>query len=497
MEFILVVVVPLLQTFLSGVFATESPCDDLLVQTSSFSVQGTLASDSVRKFLGVPYAEPPLGFLRFRPPVTKQPYDSTLDATAFGPSCLQYDTGAPSVGTEYFPASQIRSGESEDCLTLNIWTPRQDRIDESLPVMIWIPGGALLNGGSSPLNYDGTSFVENQNVIIVTINYRVNIFGFPAAAALDGRHHNVGLLDQRMAVEWVFNHIHAFGGNPTRMTLFGQSAGGSSTDFYSYAWYDDPLVDGFIIQSGAVGNTQITYSDGTSNFSYVAEQVGCGSEDKDEEFRCMQKADAETILEVYETYSATENGGMSLGFGASVDEETIFSNWTERRERGLVANRPALIGNTNNEYASLYSPFTLEGPNQTEIHELSKTVFECPAAIASAARVQLGILTWRYWYFGIFPNLNPLPWLGAYHSSEIPIVFGTSNFSGQDTEVEIGLSKYMQGAWAAFAKDPEHGLEEYGWPQYDVGGQTLVLLGRDNATTAEFGNPSSYDQGCS
>lgn len=122
-----------------------------------------------------------------------------------------------------------------------------------------------------------------------------------------------------------------------RMTLFGQSAGASSTDFFAYAWWNNPLVQGLIIQSGAVGNNKVTYSEGTSNFSYVAGQVGCGSQNKDEELRCMQSVDAERILQVYEKYNASENGGKSLGFGASVDEETIFSNFSERRDRGLVA----------------------------------------------------------------------------------------------------------------------------------------------------------------
>jgi carboxylesterase type B len=363
--------------------------------------------------------------------------------------------------------------------------------------MIWIPGGALLSGGSSVPNYDGTSFVENQNVILVSINYRVNIFGFPAAAASDGKHHNVGLLDQRMAVEWLYNNIYAFGGDATRMTLFGQSAGASSTDFFSYAWWNDPLVSGLIIQSGAVGNNKVTYSEGTSNFSYVASQVGCDTSDKDEELACMQSVEAEKILQVYEKYNATENEGKSLGFGASVDEETVFGNFSERRDRGLVAKIPVVIGNTENEYASLYSPFTEQGPTKEELDPLSNAVFACPAAVAANFRSAFGVPTWRYRYFGVFPNLNPLPWLGAYHASEIPIVFGTSSLSGPNTKTESELSRYMQGAWAAFAKDPVNGLEQYGWPRYEKGTTSLVLLGKDNATSAELAEWDSYDGVCS
>lgn len=382
--------VGLLALFLFSGFApwsSAAQCDsDLLVETGTFSIHGSVARNSshVRQFLGIPYAEPPVGEHRFRPPVTKRPYRATLNATSYGPVCMQYDNGAPSVYNQLLHGYNVGVGMSEDCLTLNIWTPRTLKSDAQLPVLFWIPGGALLNGGSAVPYTDGSSIVgAHQDVIVVSINYRVNIFGFPAAAALDGRHHNVGLLDQRKAVEWVYENIWAFGGNASRITLFGQSAGASSTDFFSYAWFYDPLVSGFIIQSGAVGNSQITYSSGTSNFSFVAEQVGCGSNDKDEQFKCMQGKDASEILKVYETYNATLHEGRSLGFGASVDEETIFSNWTDRRARGLIARKPTLIGTTDNDYASLYSPYDGSAPNQTAVDELTDSYFNCRAAIAS------------------------------------------------------------------------------------------------------------------
>lgn len=250
---------------------------------------------------------------------------------------MQYDTGAPSVFKEYLPGQRISVGMSEDCLTLNIWTPPDCEIDELLPVMIWIPGGALVSGGAAVPNTNGARFVAAQKMVMVTLNYRVNIFGFPGAAGLDGRHVNPGLLDQRKAVEWVYANIALFGGDPEKMTLFGQSAGGSSTDFWTYAWPNDPLVRGFIIMSGAVGNNQFAMNR-TQNFTYVAEQVGCGELSKDAELRCMQEVNGTEILEVYNTYNASENEGRMLAFGAMADEETIFANWTERRERGLISN---------------------------------------------------------------------------------------------------------------------------------------------------------------
>lgn len=322
------------------VSAAGASDDELHVSSPNFSVQGSYAtniSSTVRQFLGIPFAEPPIGEHRFRPPVTKKPYKDTINATSYGPSCMQYDNGSPLVFSEYLPNQQLTVGQSEDCLTLNIWTPPEDEIgDELLPVMIWIPGGALVSGGAAVPNYDGARFVSAQNMLMVSINYRVNIFGFPGAAGLDGRHVNPGLLDQRKAVEWVYENIALFGGDPEKMTLFGQSAGGSSTDFWTYAWPNDPLVRGFIVMSGAVGNRQFALNR-TENFTYVADQVGCGGLDKDDELSCMQEVNGTDIIEIYNKYNATANGGRDLAFGAMADDETIPTNWTERRERGLIS----------------------------------------------------------------------------------------------------------------------------------------------------------------
>jgi cholinesterase len=245
---------------------------------------------------------------------------------------MQYDTGEPSAFSQYLPGFGVSTGASEDCLTLNIWTPPPKPDGKLLPVMIWIPGGALVSGGSSVPYTNGARFAAEQGIVVVTINYRVNVFGFPGAAGLDGHNLNPGLLDQRKAVEYVYGIIAHFGGDPARMTLFGQSAGGSSTDFWSYAWASDPLVTGLIIQSGAVGNNQFAVNR-TGNFSFIAGKVGCGDgRDKDAELACMQGVNATKIMDVY--IGAASEG---IAFGAMADDETIFANWTERRERGLIA----------------------------------------------------------------------------------------------------------------------------------------------------------------
>ncbi|KAH8887699.1 alpha/beta-hydrolase [Thozetella sp. PMI_491] len=496
-----------------GLTGAGPACNDgLLVDAPAFSVQGAWATNTtgtktVRKFLGIPYAEPPIGQHRFRPPVTKLPSKTTINATAFGHACIQYVvTGSRSFYLELLPDARVPpngrdhfSTDSEDCLTVNVWSPTLGTVHREgpLPVLIWIHGGGFTAGGSSEPYFDGSRIAEAHNIVVVSLNYRVNIFGFPGASAFDGRQLNLGLLDQRKAIEWVYNNVVHFGGDPARMTLFGQSAGGSSVDIYSYAWRDDPLVTGYIIMSGAAGNRDFSVQSDGSNFTYVAEQLGCGGLDKDSELRCMQGVNATDIINLVDNYNATLNEGRRLAFGTVADEEIVFSNYTQRRERGLISKLPALIGGDDNDYVVLW-PFTGVAPNQTVIDQLTDEYFNCQAAISTKSRAELGIPVWRYRYFGVWPNMNPLPWLGAYHFSEVPMVFGTTNFwYGPDTPEEAAWSKYMQAAWVAFAKDPVNGLTNLGWPRYDPSGNTLARLGINTSTTPDFVPSNIYDRGCS
>lgn len=283
------------------------------------------------------------------------------------------------------------------------------------------------------------------------------------------------------------------------MTLFGQSAGGQSVDFYTYAYPDDPLVAGFIAQSGVanagVGNGGV-YDPSGSNFTFVANSVGCNnSTDKDAVFECMQKVNATALIEVYNEYNSTLNGGKSLSFTTQADNQTRYSNYTDLQTRGLFARKPTIYSSCNNEGATLvtYDP---AGVNQTAADRITLSLATCPGASASASRAKFGVPVWRTRYFGEWPNLNPLAWLGAYHSSDIPMIFGTSDLRGPDTAAEEAVSKYYQTAWATFAKNPARGLTEYGWPMYDADANTLVELGLNGSKTAAFSDPSVFDDAC-
>ncbi|KAF3051815.1 hypothetical protein E8E11_003378 [Didymella keratinophila] len=386
----------------------------------------------------IPYAEPPVGELRFRPPVTKRPSNKTIDGSSFGPSYIQYSNGQKTVISEYLKGFLLTPGQqqSEDCLTLNAWAPTKKQAADKLPL------------------------AKDLNVVVVAMNYRLNIFEYPNAALLDGRNLNPGLLYHRKAVEWVYNNVQAFGGDPDRMILFGQSAGVMTVDKYAYAYPEDPIVKGLIAQSGTASggsSSDLTNSD----FTYLATQVGCTSDNKDELFSCMQRANATAIIEVLNKYNATANGGKSLSFNPAPDNVTSFSNCTDRQLRGRFAKLPTLLSQVDNKGASLvaYNP---AGPNQTAVDAFTRNTATYPDAQGALARRNYNVPVWRARYFGEWPNLKLLPWLHAYHSSDIPMVFGTSDLLGPNTATETATSKYMQDAWAAFARDPENGLQ---WPK--------------------------------
>jgi para-nitrobenzyl esterase len=191
--------------------------DTLTVKTKYGRIRGTI-EDGIHVFKGIPYAGPPLGRFRFHPPLPLEPWDGIRDAQTFGSVAVQLESPVSTSG------SQPRS---EDCLFLNIWTP--SRISKPLPVMVWIHGGAFMTGSSSDTMYLGDIFPRDGNVVYVSMNYRLGVFGFLHLAGVAGSEFassgNCGLLDQIAALKWVKENISAFGGDPGNVTIFGESAG--------------------------------------------------------------------------------------------------------------------------------------------------------------------------------------------------------------------------------------------------------------------------------
>lgn len=286
-------------------------------------------------------------------------------------------------------------------------------------------------------------------------SYRLNIFGFPGNPASTN---NLGLLDQRLAIEWTRDNIQAFGGDPKRITLVGESSGAGSVDFYSFAWTKDPIVNGFIAQSGIANPATPNVS--AANWVAATTLLGCASSNSTDTtvLSCMRSQNQTAILRAVSAIPTT--------FGPTVDNIVAFSDNLERAAAGKVIRKPYLIGNNDNEAGLFEVTYGARGitypPSFWKLQNLF--IFNCGISLrAKAAAIKAP--TWRYHYFGEFPNLalSTSPPSGAWHGSEIPMVFGADldvqNITGRTTEQQR-IGDYMEGAWAAFVKDPARGLKK-------------------------------------
>ncbi|KAF2111296.1 carboxylesteras-like protein [Lophiotrema nucula] len=449
---------------------------------------------AVRQFLGIPYAQPPIGELRWEAPRANQ-LPPSVNATAYGTSCTQPNVILPNVFNTFLPEYNIADTNTtgEDCLTLSVWTPERAR---KLPVLVHFYGGGWYTGGQDTPYLIPTQWVQRtKDLIVVVPNSRGNIFGFPNARGVEDN--NLGLLDQRLAVEWVRDNIDSFGGDPSKITIWGQSSGAEAVDMYNYAWYKDPIVSGLIMDSGT-GFIEDGSGPKYSNFSYVASQVGCGgTSNAAEELACMKNVDAATLENLIADNINT--GSQNLAFGPGADQKVVFSNLTERALQGKLTRLPSIIG-VDKEDGNAFAPFNTNGsaPDQTISDLYFSLLFLCPSYKTASLRANANIPTYRYLYAGNFTNLSPLPWMGAYHGSELPMLFGThGNYRAASTRFEKQVSEALQDAWRAFANDPKGGLKGQGWPQFKVEGDIVRVFG-ENETIAsnEAGVLRTWEEQC-
>ncbi|KIJ29189.1 hypothetical protein M422DRAFT_269456 [Sphaerobolus stellatus SS14] len=474
--------------------------DGLSILTQQGSVVGTLVLPTVRQFLGIPFATAE----RFRPPTEPPHHSLPFNATSFGDSCPQllnqnlfefWELTGVSKDDLIVPAS-------DDCLSVNIWTPSIKR-KQGTAVMIWIYGGGFTMGTSNFPRYNGQNLVRDHDITIVSLNYRLNIFGFPGAPQLANEtisgSQNLGLLDIDAAIDWVYANIASFGGDPERITIFGQSAGSVAVDAYAFAHPNDTRVKGLIELSGTVSGVAPSGPLNPEPWNTIATMVGCGNEATPAQFTCMQNIPAGSLED------AVINSNVS--FKLVQDNITIFTDPVARSAAGNFLRVPLLGGSTAQEGDILYvwlellaQGFVVLSLTELASDALTLLGFSCPAALLASDRVKLGVPTFRYQYEAIFPNISPQPGLRAYHSSELPILFGTYNDSTitiPSTSAEVALSSYLQSAWVAFANDPHNGLVDFGWPSYNPLTPSLIRIGNvANQTGAVFTKPDVIDLPC-
>ncbi|KAB2573486.1 Acetylcholinesterase [Lasiodiplodia theobromae] len=485
----------------------------------------------VAEYLGIPYAQPPLGPLRFAAP---QPYG--------GPGNPNNDTAAPFIASHYgftcpqtasarvaYPdrtpqaqrivaafAGQLNHSQSEDCLTLNIWTraTATNTTAEEVPlkpILVFIHGGRFTIGESHTPFFDGTKLAAAQDVVVVTLNYRVSIFGFPGDAAGPK---NLAFRDQRLAVEWVRDNAAAFGGDAGRIVVAGQSAGGAAVDYWAYAYREDPVVAGIVPMSGNVWSFPVSSAETAGErWKNVSAAAGCvagnvGGDAGDDAggdgvLECMRGKDFEVIKKAVaglKLPTVSGQGRSEAVFQPTVDNETVFDQEMLKKmtQAGEFARVPYLVGNTHFEAGyyrwAAYGAGSILTDAQWDNFNL--VTFTCPSTYGAAARARFGVPSWVYRYGGDWDNLRLYPNSSAYHGSDMHALFGNSEeVSGlPEEEAQTGLTRVVMEAWAAFARDSRGGLHDLGWGEYSD--NILVELGFNKSALPTFASPQKYASTC-
>ncbi|MGH7822073.1 MAG: carboxylesterase/lipase family protein [Candidatus Binatia bacterium] len=337
-----------------------------VIQTPAGPIRGCIDEEGVARFLGVPYAAPPVGGLRWQPPEPAAPFTEVFEATALGPHCIQFDPFAEAAGRE----APIL-GE-EDCLQLNVYAPAGAwESPGSLPVMVWIHGGGNVRGsavdrfGAEQLRYDGHAYAK-IGVVLVTINFRLGPFGFLALDALGTPTGNHGLKDQAAALRWVRDNVVALGGDPENVTIFGQSAGGQDACIHLVLPESRGLFRRAIDQSGPCAATALEPRIAQSR--RLAEAAGCCSagcpEDEtnpDPVLECLRQAPAETIVSALPP-SAGAFSATAVAWGPTIDGVDLTANPIASFIQGnFDREADVLLGTTDTE-GTLFPPLgAIEG----------------------------------------------------------------------------------------------------------------------------------------
>lgn len=457
--------------------------DRVTIETGA--VQGSTAG-AVIAFKGIPYAAPPIGELRWKPPRPVQSWREVRQATAHGADCMQ----------EPFPGDEAPLGvtPAEDCLYINVWRPAAE--SKKLPVMVWIYGGGFVNGGSSPQVYDGSEFAKS-GVVLVSFNYRLGHFGFFAHPALSaeqpgGLHGNYGLMDQIAALEWVQRNIAAFGGDPDNVTIFGESAGGISVN----TLLTTPLARGLfhkaIVESG--GGRRMLRMRALRGGEDSAEAVGLrfakhyGIEGSDAPALARLRAiPAEQLkLDMRRIGDANYVGGPIL------DGQIVLGEPAELFAKGGAGRVPVMLGATNNDLGflqaktleDLYAMFgdkaaaarAVYNPNDgVEFTQVLKRVagdqmMVEPARHIARVLAAKGHPVYHFRFSYVAESMRK-QWLGAPHATEIPYVFKTlaARYGRDSTANDAAMAKAMHEYWVSFAKAGKpstKGAPE--WPRYEA-----------------------------
>jgi para-nitrobenzyl esterase len=482
-----------------------------VVHTKEGPVRGFKIKD-VDIFLGIPFAAPPVGNLRWQPPQPVAPWRRTLDTTEFGNRCVQTNTFG------VFAAVS----DKEDCLYLNVFAPSSkghDNDDDDdhghkhklKPVMVWIYGGGLFDGSTN--EYDGSKLARDGDVVFVSMNYRLNIMGFISHPALDTEsdaNTNYGIMDMQAALRWVQRNIRQFGGDPDNVTIFGESAGGTAVYFNMISPAAKGLFHRAIAHSPAYAATQATYAAGVVRGQEFAAAVGCGSDASAATAACLRAVPIQKIIDsgfpgrgpvraldgkiltinMGEAFATGNFNKVPVISGNNRDEQTWFLGMTELNSGTVLtaANYPAAV---NTAFGAVVGPQVLTQyplsnyPNPSNALAAAQTDrgFACGTRRANRLLAQ-HVPTYGYLFADrtapfYFPPVSFNYW--AAHTLELEYIF--ANFKGATgvfkplNRAQSKLSDDMVSYWTTFARTGNpNSRKTPDWDRYTLDKDNYQLL---------------------
>ena len=447
--------------------------------------------EQVRSYRGIPYAEPPVGALRWKRPVPAPKDTGVYEAYYYGKSGIQ--TEAETERASLYP-------QGEDCLTLNVWT--SDAVSSAgKPVMVFFPGGGYGWGGTADPLYDGQRFVERwPDIVLVTVNYRIGLMGFMDFSEVEGGEEfaesgNLGMLDQVCALKWIRDNIAGFGGDPDQVTIFGESAGGSSVSLLPLMKEAKGLFRRSIAQSGTV---MFTYSreEARTLTKKLLKETGAQSMDdlmalSEEELMKVNESlndynnfpERDGIIlpeDPYEAYRAGEASDVDMLIGSNADEARYWIGevggygiyklagsilYKSTRERIAPQDRHYV-----NDFMRLQTNTKIW--NRTEF--LNELIFRNPAIEQAERHAQSGGNTYMYYW----TKVSAIPHYGACHAVELSYVFNNLDdtiFTGE--KADASLAEDVQEMWVNFARTGDPSTAEYVWKPYDAKERYTMVLG--------------------
>jgi para-nitrobenzyl esterase len=469
----------LMCAMLSSAMAQKAPTR-VTIKTPSGALVGA-EQDGVRSFLGIPYAKPPVGDLRWRAPRPLSAWSGTRDALKFGSECMQGQRGTAPVPM------------SEDCLFLNVWVPSKHGFGR-LPVLVWVHGGAFRAGSAGQPVYDGASLAR-QGLVVVTLNYRLGKFGFLAHPALthenpQGPLGNYGLLDVLAALQWVQDNIKAFDGNPTKVTVAGQSAGGTAVYDLMTSPLSKDLFSKAIIESGV-------FSTPAKSFEKAQEEGAAAALTWDPNAR-----DAAALRKLTAARVQGDGAAPAGNFGPMIDGKVLPTDVSRAFDEGMIAPVPLLIGSTSYEagffgdagkglaqrlgslwprVTALYDGYGTQRTDLIENELFTDMMITSPTRDAARGAAPRRAATFLYYYSYVRPSQREqVP--GASHMDEVYALFGHMNLMAGNGPADSGplpIVAAMQERWARFVKTGNPGTKTEPWPALDLEHPELLEFAND------------------